>query len=52
MEAQVRRGNSDEGGGTSRYSSGPLPKLTFAQFLCEYKKVDIVVEVIEDSGLP
>ena len=30
LEAQVRRGNSDDGGGTSRYISGPLPKLNFA----------------------
>ena len=33
LEAQVRRGNSNDGGGTSGYSSGPLPKLTFAQHI-------------------
>ena len=33
MEAQARRGNIDDNGGTSGYNSGPLPKLTFAQFV-------------------
>ena len=33
LEAHVTHGNSDDGGGTSGYNSGQLPKLTFVQFI-------------------
>ena len=33
LEAQVRHDNSNDGGETGGNNSGPLPKLTFAQFI-------------------